>query len=504
MSAEGSSVAISRDTAQEAVPTSNGTGAPGDGEPAGHLETGPLGIDPEPTRQRHRLSPRRLISLIPKPLRHALTIFISLLIVIYFLVPSLLQARDSLRKLAHISVLWIAAGIIFEAASLYTYGLLTKALSPADGPDLWTLFRIDMSTFAASHVIPGGTAPGTALGYRLMTSAGMSGPDSAFVMATQGIGSAVVLNVLLWLALVISIPVAGTKPGYVAVALASVLLLAFFAGLIYLLTKGEDVAARVVRAATRPIPGLSPDKVEAAVRKIAARIRLLWSDRQMLQRSIGWSTAKWILDAASLWAFVAAFGNYFNPLYIFVAYGVGNVLAAIPLTPGGVGLVEAAVPAALVGFGLSHPIGVAYLAVIGWRLVNFWLPIPVGAAAYVSLRVDRQRVKHLVGREGFAQLRTISEMTSPVTLPVPAVPESATVSAGAGSAGEAGPGVGGVPGEAGEGEDRPSDWAYLLRRTRRAGKPTPGMESASIAASEASRKRLRESAGGRDSSKRDD
>jgi hypothetical protein len=27
--------------------------------------------------------------------------------------------------------------------------------------------------------------------------------------------------------------------------------------------------------------------------------------------------------------------------------------------------------------------------VLGWRLVNFWLPIPVGAIAYVSLKVPR-------------------------------------------------------------------------------------------------------------------
>src|SRR4029077_9929424 len=126
-----------------------------------------------------------------------------------------------------------------------------------------------------------------------------------------------------------------------AVALASVLLLAFFAGLIYLLTKGEDVAARVLQAAAGPVPRLSPDKVEAVVRRIGFRIRLLGRDREMLQRAIGWATAKWVLAAASLWAFVAAFGSYINPLYLFVAYGVGNVLAAIPLTPGGVGLVEA-------------------------------------------------------------------------------------------------------------------------------------------------------------------
>ena len=29
----------------------------------------------------------------------------------------------------------------------------------------------------------------------------------------------------------------------------------------------------------------------------------------------------------------------------------------------------------------------ATLGVIAWRLVNFWLPIPTGAAAYVSLKV---------------------------------------------------------------------------------------------------------------------
>jgi uncharacterized protein (TIRG00374 family) len=385
-------------------PSSNGAGAPsGD------------------ARQLPHLHPRRLIAIVPKPLRHAFTGFLSLIIIIYFLIPALLHTRRSLSLLGQIDVLWLIAGIAFEAVALYAYACLTRTLTPPDGPNLWTLLRIDMSTLAVSRILPGGTAPGTSLGYRLMTSEGMSGADSGFVLASQGIGSAVVLNVLLWLALVISIPLAGTQPGYVAVALASVILLAFFAGLIYLLTKGEDIAARVLRAAVRPIPRVSPDAVEAVVRRIGARLRVLGRDREMLRKAVVWAAANWVFDAASLWAFVAAFGTYMNPIYLFVAYGVGNVLAAIPLTPGGVGLVEAAVPALLAGFGLRHPEGVAYIAVIGWRLVSFWLPIPIGAAMYVSLRVDRQRVRHLVGREGLAQLRTIPEMTSPVTVPVPVV-----------------------------------------------------------------------------------
>jgi uncharacterized protein (TIRG00374 family) len=511
MSSEWSGLALSRDPTVDtaAAPAEEATSDETPGGEAGDPSLNGSGAasSSSDTRQLGHLNPRRLISIVPKPLRHAFTGFLSLIIIIYFLIPALLHTRKSLSLLGHISFLWVIAGIGFEAFALYAYACLTRTLTPPDGPGLWTLVRIDMSTLAVSRILPGGTAPGTSLGYRLMTSAGMSGPDSGFALASQGIGSAVVLNVLLWLSLVISIPLAGTQPGYVAVALVSVLLLAFFAGLIYLLTKGEDIAARVLRAAVRPIPRVSPDAVEAVVRRIGARLRVLGRDREMLRKAVVWAAANWIFDAAALWAFVAAFGNYMNPVYLFVAYGVGNVLAAIPLTPGGVGLVEAAVPALLAGFGLRHPEGVAYIAVIGWRLVSFWLPIPIGAVMYISLRVERQRVRHLVGREGLAQLRTIPEMASPVTVPVPVVGDAVTTSAGATSPIPAGDKIGGPataaapPGE----QPAPADLDELAeevrplvetkwwRLSRQPARPaSPERIATEIAASEAARTRLRD------------
>ena len=41
----------------------------------------------------------------------------------------------------------------------------------------------------------------------------------------------------------------------------------------------------------------------------------------------------------------------------------------------------------LVSFGVTR--NVATLGVLGWRLVNFWMPIPAGAIAYASLKVPR-------------------------------------------------------------------------------------------------------------------
>jgi uncharacterized protein (TIRG00374 family) len=103
--------------------------------------------------------------------------------------------------------------------------------------------------------------------------------------------------------------------------------------------------------------------------------------------SLTWATLNWLLDAASLWCFVAAFGRFVNPVELFAAYGIANVAGALPLTPGGLGVVDSLAPLLLVSFGVTR--SVATLGVLGWRLVNFWLPIPAGAIAYVSLKLPR-------------------------------------------------------------------------------------------------------------------
>jgi hypothetical protein len=75
-----------------------------------------------------------------------------------------------------------------------------------------------------------------------------------------------------------------------------------------------------------------------------------------------------------------------SPVGLIVAFGLANVVAAIPITPGGLGVVEAVLTSTLVGFGV--PRATAVLGVLTYRLANFWLPIPLGGLAYVSLQVS--------------------------------------------------------------------------------------------------------------------
>lgn len=352
---------------------------------------------------------RSWLSVIPKWLRHGLLIFVVLLVVEFLVVPKLVGASKHLDLLTRLKVGWLIAGVIFEVGSFLCYALLIRRLLPGGKPGLSKLVRIVLAASAISHVIPGGTIGSAGLGYRLLTTNGVEGTDAGFALATAAVGGAVVLNALLWLALIVSIPLAGLHPIYVVVALVGVLGLFVATALIYTFTRGEERSVRVVRALGRRIPRVGADRLEQIVREIGDSVVELGHDRSMLRMVILWSGLNWLLDAASLWSFLAALGRLVDPFELFVAYGIGNVLAVIPVTPGGLGIIEASTGSLLVSFGI--PASVATFGVLGWRLVNYWLPIPVGAGAYLSLRVPR-------GSGLKASRKALSEMASEAKHPI--------------------------------------------------------------------------------------
>src|ERR1700753_525319 len=166
------------------------------------------GTQPEPDgpRERRRARLRRLI----KPARRGALLIILALVVEYLVVPELVGASKDLNLLGQVSAWWIAVGVILEAVPLFCYAVLTKVLlPPGPKPSIYTLFRIDLSAAAVAHVIPAGTLGTAALGFRLFTTEGITPKNATVMMAAKGIGSTVVINVLLWLSLIVSIPLAG-------------------------------------------------------------------------------------------------------------------------------------------------------------------------------------------------------------------------------------------------------------------------------------------------------
>src|SRR6202163_204717 len=297
------------------------------------------------------------------------------LVLEYLVLPQLAGARKSLDLLGKINIAYVIAGVVLEAAALVSYSQLTHTVLHHDGPPRSRLLRINLSSLAISHIMPGGTAPGTAVAFRLLTQSGVEGADAGFALAMQGAGSALVLNSILWSALLVSIFLHGYNPLYAVAAGAGVVLMGLFAGVVVALTRGRNRSIEVIRRWATHIPFLDSDKLAVQVQRLAERLGQFLADRQLLSRGVAWAAAFWLLDASSLVVFIAAFGKIVSPIDLLVAYGLAFVLAVIPITPSGLGVIEGVLIPTLAGFGV--PRGTAILAVLGYRLVNFWLPIPV-------------------------------------------------------------------------------------------------------------------------------
>ena len=343
--------------------------------------------------------PRRV-----RPIRLTLKVLAISVVLWFFVLPLIPGFRKAATDLREVNPWLLVLGVALEAAALFCYSLLTMA-ALGDGSQQISrlrLFRIQMSTKALSSIVPGGSAAGSALGYRLMTLSGVQGADAGFALATAGLGSAVMLNIVLWLGLIVSIPIRGVNKLYGTAAVAGIIIMGGAAALIFGLMEGANRAERILRFIARKV-GLSEDRAGAAVRQIGGRLEDLAADRQLLARVAMWAAFNWLLDAAALWVFLRAFGSSVDVDALIIAFGLANVFAVIPVTPGGLGIVEGIYIPTIVGFGLSR--SEATLGVLSYRLAQFWFPILLGGLLYGTLRVGPWSIKR---RDKLKRLRELA------------------------------------------------------------------------------------------------
>ena len=321
------------------------------------------------------------------------------LLVVYFLILNIPGLRNAMDQLSDVRPELLVLGLGLEIVALLCYSMMTRAALGPVGHHLSVLhlFRIQLSTRALSSLVPGGSAAGSALGFRLMVASGVPGPDAGFALATAGLTSAVVLNFILWGGLIVSIPLRGVNPVYGTAAIAGIILMGIAVAIIFGLIEGQERSEKLLRSIARRLH-LNEERAGEAVRHIGGRMKELAGDKAMLRRLVGWAAANWLIDAAALWVFLRAFGGSLTFDGLIVAFGLANVLAAIPLTPGGLGVVEGIYVPVLVGFGLTR--ATAVVGVVSYRVAQFWLPILIGGLTYLSLRIgpwaiDRNRLEPL-------------------------------------------------------------------------------------------------------------
>jgi uncharacterized protein (TIRG00374 family) len=96
------------------------------------------------------------------------------------------------------------------------------------------------------------------------------------------------------------------------------------------------------------------------------------------------TTGRLGFDFGCLLGALRATGAHPQPSLVLLAYAAADIIALIPLTPGGLGIVEAGLASLLVLAGV--PSSSAFVATLAYRLVSYWLPVLAGGPAYLMFR----------------------------------------------------------------------------------------------------------------------
>ena len=256
------------------------------------------------------------------------------------------------------NIWWMLAALFFSVATYVGAGLTLVAFSP-ERLSLWRSTEVHLASAVVSLVAPAGVG-GAAINLRFLNRKGVpTAVGVATVALVQVVQFIVTVVLLVVLAAMTGQSTGLTLPsGWVLVAAGAVVVVA-------------AVVLTIPKARTWVWA-----KIEPTYRQVWPRLVWVMSNPMRLALGVGGAltlSLSYILSfSASLWAF-----GYTVPFAVLaITYLASNTVGSIVPSPGGIGPVELALTAGLVAAGV--PYGVALSTAIVYRLVTFWIPIPVG------------------------------------------------------------------------------------------------------------------------------
>ncbi len=329
-------------------------------------------------------------SLLEDPGRVALTALVVLLLfaAIYVLLPKLIGLEDAIEKLAEGDWRWFALAVGFNVLAFGAYVALFRGVI---GENLVHLdwresYQITMAGLAASRVLSAGGAGGVVLSYWALRKAGMRRVEAAerMVAFIVLLYAFYVLAVIVFGILLETGVLAGPNPVSMTIIPAAIAGGVAIAFLLIMLVPADlerrlslEGGNRASRAALR----LSrvPATISTGARLAFGFVREPRKGGLAMLGAAGF----WAANIGILWATFMAFGVALPIAVLVLGFFIGMAANLAP-DPAGVGAVDGGLIGAFVIFG--EPASTVIAAVLVYRLIAFWMPLPPGIVAFLQLR----------------------------------------------------------------------------------------------------------------------
>ena len=276
---------------------------------------------------------------------------------VYLVVARRGSIEHALSRLERAQPGWIVVALAAELASLVCYAALVRVLLQLGAVTVpfRALFSLTVIGVAMINSIPGGQAISTIYWYEQLRRYSVQRSVAAFALLVSSLLGIVTLVLLSACGFAVG------KDGFASQARFPVLAVAAAIVIAAVLGRSRFVPTALWAVRHLSGPDTPPEQPVAA-------------NHLVLLLVLGF--LNWLFDAAVLFAALAAMGQTIPVRGVVVAYTLGQLVAAIPILPGGGGTIEATMSAGLVVAGGTGAAVIA--AVLLYRIVSAWALVPLG------------------------------------------------------------------------------------------------------------------------------
>ena len=300
------------------------------------------------------------------------------------------KAVEALILVEQARPIWLALAVVAVLAGFLCAGQIYGRVLATLGfraPPLW-LSAAAMVTILLSQALPVGTVASYAFLTTSLRRRGVPATSVAVIASLELLswGGAMLILFVYGMIYVLVTTSNSSVAGASLTGFATVVLL--IGAYLFIGSRSRDTlhtwAMRAKRAIERVFGPIWHDsQVHRMVEELTHNRRLMVEQPARVLLLICLQLTIFTLHSVALLAILHGLGVPIAPLAALAAYGLALIVSTYTLLPAGGGTVEAALTVALTVQGV--PIEAAHGATVLFRLFNFWLLLPIGAACYRSL-----------------------------------------------------------------------------------------------------------------------
>jgi putative heme transporter len=298
--------------------------------------------------------------------------------------------RGAGELLDHVDWRFMGLAVLFEAASMIVFARMQRWLLWAGHVrlPLRTMVEITVAGNAISATLPGGVAWAAAWAFGQLRRRGVETFLRVWVFLVAG----AVSSFALFLVVAIGIEVAGGRGPvadlrWAALSLAAIPVAALALSLVRRWPPVPRLAIRLGLFVRRRLPG--GNWLLRSGRKVLQRFDAVHLSPSRWAEILGLAILNWLYDCIVLVCSLLALHVAVPWRGIFVIYGITQIAAAFPITPGGLVVVEGTLAGLLTAYGVHTE--AAFATVILYRIVSFWGLVPLGWGVWVWLDLLQRR-----------------------------------------------------------------------------------------------------------------